>query len=1657
MRSCSTWLVRFHFRTWALLVLMVLALAGHAAGARNDERVKRMPDATRRQLESLTALAPAALDALAAATAPDRLETRTRALFTATNRADYIRAHLPAAVQQLGTLRGTAVVPVTVPGTQIRVGDSAWPVAPLWPNGAMPSLCPSGGITGPLTVVGRGEWADLAGKELCGTIAVMEFDGGRNWERLFAHGAQAVVVIAQDRMLRSAAEGLFGNTPVPCPRFYADAATGAQLRARDGQLAQLSGGALWVERPAESLFVYLPPTVTNATESLLVLVPLDTVSAVPDAPHGAKVCANLALALTALEHLATLPVRTKGLVMGFLDGEHLGGLASRLFAETVVKDGWVTRFTEHPAAVLARYQRVAAWLAQGRPSGGLSAQDARWFGEKWLTVRVNEQRVRLAEERVARLNRGEPVSELESQIAALVQLTMRTLDNRRLDWPARVAAFCAAAPQLPELMHRFRAELEQEQNRQAADDSNRATVRLVREKLGVRPTRLGWWLDLGDASGSLMLATSGIRGPSGLEAAALMFGKRFRDVAAFAAVQAGWAEEWTFLTEDDRADVAFTLRQGPAFYPEFWATAGVALLGVSTANETFERLDTPADTVGHWNFTNFSVQARTTLLMWQVGLESAVDSLPPERLNPPKLGRLVGSTLAFNIRSGLDAQEPVAGCVVYYPALRASASEDEAQNSATYRGARKGIVLLSLLNGSYMLPVESIEFNAPSVSKPVVYAYRLDPGRAVFDMAVDRGQIGTQKPRPDFALAVNQDVEKRLIMTAVAPLVFFPGPDPTDYSAIGQEQLVKVLDAVLRGEPAHYAFDNPGREYNEQYSEANILYLPPGRRAQLLVQKANTFKMLLVGDVTDQFPEGRGLLIGADARCLPLTPLAIARDMQALALRRQALYRRFGITDQAINTALERAARKLAGAEQAVEARQWQEANGLAREAWGMLVRAYPQILTLGREAVFSAVLLMALLLPAAAFLERLLLGGKGIIARLLGTTGIFVLGVVFLNFCHPAFRISVSPFIVVIAYTMILMSLIVLVLCYQRFEVVVRRARTAGGEVESEEISLLSSLGTALALGVSNLKKRRARTFLTAFTVTALTFSIVTFVSVKGAAALLVRPVALDADVEGQKVVPLPPKYAGVLLREYFWQPLSPRIAAAVQSEFGTRYAVATRAQYIETPGGNTADREGINQIEIRAGSKSAIVTGILAFEPQETEFSHLHEAVSGQRWFSHADRQAIILPDNVAAALDIRAEQEAVVRMMNRDWRVVGILDTALADRYRDVNGKSLAMVDYLRSAFTPAAGTGDVANETPSYHCSWRRFVIVPLAAAADVNAKLSSVAIRFPPQADTEQFFRDLAMRVQKTVFGTVGGQLSLITTRQKQSVGGVAKVLVPVILCVLIVTNTMLGAVEERKGEVGMLGAIGLSPAQISFLLLSESAVFSVLGIVGGTFGGLAFANLVPALRAAVEPGFLAGLSLNFASLAAIGLAMGTGVVVLLATLLPAKKAARLAAPSGMEKWVLPPPAADGRICYELPFTLTRGNAVGMLAFFRQFLLNHSESTSPEFNCRRVQVARGESLAVSCVMWLQPYDLDVAQEFAMEIRPSEMAGVFSVTLLLHRTSGTEEAWLRTNYGFLDLVRRQFLIWRNLDPSTRQRYIAAGAALVSQPGSVEVRRQ
>lgn len=116
-----------------------------------------------------------------------------------------------------------------------------------------------------------------------------------------------------------------------------------------------------------------------------------------------------------------------------------------------------------------------------------------------------------------------------------------------------------------------------------------------------------------------------------------------------------------------------------------------------------------------------------------------------------------------------------------------------------------------------------------------------------------------------------------------------------------------------------------------------------------------------------------------------------------------------------------------------------------------------------------------------------------------------------------------------------------------------------------------------------------------------------------------------------------------------------------------------------------------------------------------------------------------------------------------------------------------------------------------------------------------------------------------------------------------AVGGIASISLGV--AGILIMNVMLIAVTQRTGEIGLLKAIGASPAQIRLLFFAEAAMLSgvggVVGSVLGQMGSFAIRQVYPALPAFAP---------LWAVVAALGIAVATGILF---SVLPARRAARL--------------------------------------------------------------------------------------------------------------------------------------------------------------------
>lgn len=81
---------------------------------------------------------------------------------------------------------------------------------------------------------------------------------------------------------------------------------------------------------------------------------------------------------------------------------------------------------------------------------------------------------------------------------------------------------------------------------------------------------------------------------------------------------------------------------------------------------------------------------------------------------------------------------------------------------------------------------------------------------------------------------------------------------------------------------------------------------------------------------------------------------------------------------------------------------------------------------------------------------------------------------------------------------------------------------------------------------------------------------------------------------------------------------------------------------------------------------------------------------------------------------------------------------------------------------------------------------------------------------------------------------------------------------------------------------------------------------------------------------------------------------------------------------------------------------------------------------------------GAGYALRARVWLAPYDLGVSQTVALHTEPTGEHRIYELRLELERRAGDVSSWRKTNWQFLNLLRKQFLIWRTLSADHKEGY-------------------
>jgi ABC-type antimicrobial peptide transport system permease subunit len=144
---------------------------------------------------------------------------------------DYITNYLKGLGYEVVLHNFTTVSPIDEGSFIALPNGTTFKAYALWPNGLIQtSNTPIQGYCGKLIYVGKGDLKDFDGKDVLGSIVLMDYDSGSNWLNAAKLGAKAVIFIESKEFSRYEALDKFLMTPIKFTRLYVNSSVGQVLK-----------------------------------------------------------------------------------------------------------------------------------------------------------------------------------------------------------------------------------------------------------------------------------------------------------------------------------------------------------------------------------------------------------------------------------------------------------------------------------------------------------------------------------------------------------------------------------------------------------------------------------------------------------------------------------------------------------------------------------------------------------------------------------------------------------------------------------------------------------------------------------------------------------------------------------------------------------------------------------------------------------------------------------------------------------------------------------------------------------------------------------------------------------------------------------------------------------------------------------------------------------------------------------------------------------------------------------------------------------------------------------------------------------------------------------------------------------------------------------
>ena len=1490
------------------------------------------------------------------------------------------------------------------------------PLQPLLANSISPGTLPPDGVRGPLIYVGQGNLSDFNGLDVHNAIVLMEMTSGKNWQNAANLGARALIYVDRGATRRPLFHEKYELTPVDFPRFWvAHDALQAYL-AHDTPLepgllrtgVHLASQIAWQNVFAENIYSLVPGRDEGLRGELIVVEAFyDSTAYVAGVSPGADEAGSIAALLELARYLKHHPPSRSVLLLA--TAGHAQGLAGMREAvwslhakskEFIIKRKLLSGDAKLADKVAKRLRLPA--LADAAPDDDL--------------VKAMIDAIKTESDQVSRrLMRLRLKADPSKEDHAIRDLADQRRLLRRLSWKSRFTGLSAPERNMLErLIPGARAKAK------AVAEDARQQLTLLKEVMAfrrvVRDHDLAILISLhlsshGDGVGAFnqgwLYALRPQRASARISPYS-MLADVLRESAATVEAENGLPPLFKDSLRPSRIKSWQSyLPDHPPMGGEVSALAGLHGISLATTHDIRDHWGTPSDTSGKIDWPFAAQQSRLVSALVHRLADKPV--LHSDEYPRDGLSTLTGR--AKFIRHGeLFAELPAPGTMIL-----------------AFQGPAQYHVMVDQM-GRFEL--RGLSDKKLVYDKVILEGYRFDPATGQTLWAIDKNETGKNAYR--VKMQRNQ-METDLIMFACRQTTLFDLLAPRSFNYMTK---INLLDGRLEADPLRYWWSR----IDTRASILTSLYLEPETRFKLTLSDSVLNKKLILTNATPRRSEGVGYLV-EDWPRLYHTEFHAAQDMWRLLDPRLQSLEQNGIHNEQLRALEDEGRTALENARRALAENTYDRFMEESTRSWALASRVYNQVEETQRDVLFGVLFYIALFVPFAFCAERLLFGFRNIHKRIIAFCGVLFALIAVIYNVHPAFDLAYSPMVVILAFFIMGLSLIVTLIIFFRFEAEMTQLQSRASRKGAEEISRWKAFVAAFFLGVSNLRRRRLRTALTCTTLIILTFTIMSFTSVKSA--------RLHSRILFRTEVP----YHGFFLKTPNWKDL-PSEALGTLSDTFDSVTVGPRV-WLENE-----DRTRVIRIPVRHDDQVFVAQGVVGLAACEGQITGLDRLLVAGRWFTSDTDHAVIIPRRMAADLGIGMDDlgHTEVSLWGARYKVVGIIDSRRLDSLTDLDGEPLTPVTFpgevsaeLTEIEMDALESGEdvEAFQSRYQHTAGDLTIYMPYRALQAIGGRLKAVALIPASDKDTRRTARRLTDRFSLELFSGETGGTFLYHSSDTIQYSGVPNIFIPLVISIFIVLNTMIGSVYERRREIGIYTSVGLAPSHVAFLFIAEAMAFAVLSVVLGYLVAQSTAKLF------AETAMWSGITVNYSSLAGVAAMILVILVVLISVIYPARVAANIAIPDVNRSWRMPH-AKQSVLEITLPFLVKQNERKSLEGFLLSYFAEHQDVSHGLFSTgeiafdlnldsvggRAMESTENEVAAcfkLSSLVWLAPFDFGIMQNVEILFCPAEEgSGFLEIRVRLTRKTGEVNAWGRINKAFVNNLRKQLLIWRSMDGWTLAHY-------------------